>query len=303
MSEELQKTTPAAENDFSDAEALPKAQNQFKFYVKKFLKKKTAVVSLVFILALIVIAFVAPYIAPYDPSAPDYYNLYSAPSAQHLMGTDEFGRDVFSRILVGSRLSLGSALTAVVAGTALGTVLGLLAGYYGGLMDGIVMRCCDVLFAFPDILLAIAIVAIIGPGTINVIIAVAVFTVPSFARIMRSATIQVKGSLYVEVARSLGCPDRRILWTHIFPGTIQSMIVNFTMRIGTAILAGASLSFLGFGADVTVPEWGAMLSTARNYMTTAPHLVYAPGVVIFLTVLAFNLFGDGLRDTLDPKLK
>lgn len=286
-----------------DAEALPKAQNQFRMYLKKFLRRHTAVISLIFILALVVIAVIAPYIAPYDPAAPDYYNLYSAPSAEHLMGTDEFGRDVFSRILVGSRLSLGSALTAVVTGAALGTVLGLLAGYYGGLVDGVVMRCCDVLFAFPDILLAIAIVAIIGPGTINVIIAVAVFTVPSFARIMRSATIQVKNSLYVEVARSLGCPDSRILWVHIFPGTIQSMIVNFTLRIGTAILAGASLSFLGFGADVTVPEWGAMLSTARNYMTTAPHLVYAPGATIFLTVLAFNLFGDGLRDTLDPKLK
>lgn len=302
MSEKLQNAAPA-ETAMDAAEALPKAQNQFKNYVKKFFRKYTAVISLIFILALVVIAIIAPYIAPYDPAAPDYYNLYAAPSAQHLMGTDEFGRDVFSRILVGSRLSLGSALTAVIVGAALGTVLGLFAGYYGGLIDGIVMRCCDVLFAFPDILLAIAIVAIIGPGTINVIIAVAVFTVPSFARIMRSATIQVKNSLYVEVARSLGCPDGRILWVHIFPGTIQSMIVNFTMRIGTAILAGASLSFLGFGADVTVPEWGAMLSTARNYMTTAPHLVYAPGAVIFLTVLAFNLFGDGLRDTLDPKLK
>lgn len=302
MSEKLQNAAPV-ETTMDAAEALPKPQNQFKNYAKKFFRKYTAVISLIFILALVVIAIIAPYIAPYDPAAPDYYNLYAAPSAQHLMGTDEFGRDVFSRILVGSRLSLGSALTAVIAGAALGTVLGLFAGYYGGLIDGIVMRCCDVLFAFPDILLAIAIVAIIGPGTINVIIAVAVFTVPSFARIMRSATIQVKNSLYVEVARSLGCPDGRILWVHIFPGTIQSMIVNFTMRIGTAILAGASLSFLGFGADVTVPEWGAMLSTARNYMTTAPHLVYAPGAVIFLTVLAFNLFGDGLRDTLDPKLK
>lgn len=303
MAETLHTTSPARSEDFSEAEVLPEAQKQFFVYCKKFVKKKTAVISLAFIVLLILIAIFGPLIAPYDPAAPDYSNLLAGPSAKHLMGTDEFGRDVFSRLLVGTRLSLSCALIAVIAGTALGTFLGLLAGYYGGIIESIVMRGCDILFAFPDILLAIAIVAIIGSGTVNVIIAVMVFTVPSFARIMRSATIQVKNSLYVEVARSVGCPDRRILWTHIFPGTIQSMIVNFTMRIGTAILAGASLSFLGFGADVTVPEWGAMLSTARNYITTAPHLVYAPGIAIFLTVLAFNLLGDGLRDTLDPKLK
>ncbi len=299
----MPEETRTTANDFSAAEALPKAQKQFTVYAKKFVKKKAALISLIFIVLLLIVAIVGPAIAPYDPAAADYNNMRAGPSAAHLLGTGEFGRDVFSRLLAGTRQSLFSALIAVVAGTALGTVLGLLAGYYGGLVESIVMRGCDILFAFPDILLAIAIVAIIGPGTINVIIAVAVFTVPSFARIMRSATIQVKNSLYVEVARSLGCPDGRILWVHIFPGTIQSMIVNFTMRIGTAILAGASLSFLGFGADVTAPEWGAMLTTARNYMDTAPHLVYAPGVAIFLTVLAFNLLGDGLRDTLDPKLK
>jgi glutathione transport system permease protein len=301
MSEEIKKAPQ--EPAVNEAEALPKAQNQFHFYVKKFARRKTALVALIFIALLIVVAIIGPAIAPYDPATPDYSSYLTGPTAKHLLGTDEFGRDVLSRIIVGSRLSLTCALSAVIVGAALGTLLGLLAGYYGGIIESIVMRGSDILFAFPDILLAIAIVAILGPGTLNVIIAVAVFTVPSFARIMRSATLQVKNSLYVEVARSLGCPDRRILWVHIFPGTIQSMIVNFTMRIGTAILAAASLSFLGFGADVTVPEWGAMLSTARNYMTTAPHLVYAPGIVIFLTVLAFNLVGDGLRDTLDPKLK
>jgi glutathione transport system permease protein len=187
-------------------------------------------------------------------------------------------------------------------GTALGILFGLIAGFYGGWIDSLIMRCCDILFSFPDILLAIAIVAILGPGMINVIIAVAVFTVPSFARIIRSATISVKESLYVEVARSIGCKNWRILWVHIFPGTIQSMIVNFTMRVGTAILAASSLSFLGFGANVTEPDWGAMLSQGRNYLNTAPHIVLFPGILIFLTVLAFNLLGDGLRDTLDPKM-
>ena len=186
---------------------------------------------------------------------------------------------------------------------ALSRSLGLLAGYYGGWIEMLVMRGADVLFSFPDILLAIAIVALLGPGIVNVFIAVAVFTVPSFARIMRSATLAVKGSLYVEVARSLGCKDGRILFVHIFPGTLQSLIVNFTMRIGSAIMAASSLSFLGFGANIADPEWGAMLSLGRSYLSTAPHMVYLPGLVIFITVLAFNLFGDGLRDPLDPKIK
>ena len=196
---------------------------------------------------------------------------------------------------------LGDKLTGVIM--TIGTVLGLLAGYYGGWIEMLVMRGADVLFSFPDILLAIAIVALLGPGIINVFIAVAVFTVPSFARMMRSATLAVKSCLYVEVARSLGCKDGRILFIHIFPGTIQTLIVNFTMRIGSAIMAASSLSFLGFGADVTSPEWGAMLSQSRSYLNTAPHMVYFPALVIFITVLAFNLFGDGLRDTLDPKIK
>jgi glutathione transport system permease protein len=288
---------------FRAEEVLPKPKSRTKEFVKKFVKNKTAVISLIFILFLVVVALFGSSVVPYDPDAPDYGAIFQSPSAAHWWGTDEYGRDVFSRLLVGTRLSLGVALVSVVVGAALGVVLGVLAGYYGGILDALIMRSCDVLFAFPDILLAIAVVAIIGPGVINVMIAIAVFTVPSFARVIRSATITVKESLYVEVARSLGCKDRRILWVHIFPGTIQSIIVNFTMRIGTAILAEASLSFLGFGANVTEPDWGSMLSQSRNYLNTAPHLVLFPGVLIFLTVLAFNLLGDGLRDTLDPKIK
>lgn len=298
-----EKKTIMLDEEFRDDAVLPKPKSRVKEFVKKFVKNKTAVISFIFIMFLVVAAFIGPYIAPYDAAAPDYNALLQGSTKAHIWGTDEFGRDVFSRLLVGSRLSLGVALSSVLIGAAGGVILGVLAGYYGGFLDSLIMRSCDVLFAFPDILLAIAVVAIIGPGVINVMIAVAVFTVPSFARIMRSATLTVKESLYVEVARSLGCKDRRILWVHIFPGTIQSMIVNFTMRIGTAILAAASLSFLGFGANVTEPDWGAMLSQSRNYLTTAPHLVLYPGILIFLTVLAFNLLGDGLRDTLDPKIK
>lgn len=289
-------------NQFEDAEALPVQKSRRKEFVQKFLKRKTAVISLFFIVLLLLAAVFGSFVAPYDADQADYNSILQGPSSAHIWGTDEFGRDIFSRLLVGTRLSLASALSATIVGTALGIILGLIAGYYGGWIDSLIMRICDILFSFPDILLAIAIVAILGPGITNVIIAVAVFTVPSFARIIRSATISVKESLYVEVARSIGCKNWRILWIHVFPGTIQSVIVNFTMRVGTAILAASSLSFLGFGANVTQPDWGAMLSQGRNYLNTAPHIVLFPGILIFLTVLAFNLLGDGLRDTLDPRM-
>ena len=302
QNEQLQNNLSFEEN-YIDENIIADKSSKTKEFIKKFMKRKTAVVAFVIMVFLLIIAIAGPSLAPYDPAAYDYDNLLAGPSAEHWFGTDQFGRDIFSRILAGAPLTLGVSLSSVIVGAALGTVLGLLAGYYGGWLEMLVMRGADVLFSFPDILLAIAIVAILGPGIVNVFIAVAVFTVPSFARIMRSATLAVKSSLYVEVARSLGCKDGRLLFVHIFPGTMQSLIVNFTMRIGSAIMAASSLSFLGFGANVTDPEWGAMLSQSRSYLTTAPHMVYLPGLVIFVTVLAFNLFGDGLRDTLDPKIK
>lgn len=305
MSETQEKINKAAdfESNYIDETIQAEKSSKAKVFIKKFLRRKTAVAGFVVILFLVLVAVIGPFITPYSPTEYDYANVLAGPSLQHFFGTDHYGRDILSRMIVGTRLTLGVSLTAVVAGAAIGTVLGLLAGYYGGVLEMLVMRGSDVLFSFPDILLAIAIVAILGPGIINVLIAVMVFTIPSFARLMRSATLSVKESLYVEVAQSLGCGDGRLLAVHIFPGTIQSLIVNFTMRIGTAIMAAASLSFLGFGANVTEPEWGAMLSQGRNYIGIASHLVYFPGLVIFVTVLAFNLFGDGLRDTLDPKIK
>ena len=300
---EQAKINTSFEENYIDENIKVSTDGKVKAFIKKFMKRKTAVVAFIVMVLLLILAIVGPYIAPYPAEAYDYDNILAGPSAKHLFGTDQFGRDILSRIMAGAPLTLGVALSSVIVGAALGTVLGLFAGYYGGWIEMLVMRGADVLFSFPDILLAIAIVACLGPGIVNVFIAVAVFTVPSFARIMRSATLAVKGSLYVEVARSLGCKDGRILFKHIFPGTIQSLIVNFTMRIGSAIMAASSLSFLGFGANVTDPEWGAMLSQGRSYLSTAPHMVYLPGLVIFVTVLAFNLFGDGLRDTLDPKIK
>ncbi|HIV35986.1 MAG TPA: ABC transporter permease subunit [Candidatus Negativibacillus faecipullorum] len=301
--EKEQQQNTDFEKNYIDENIKADQDSKAKAFIKKFMKRKTAVLGLIVIVVLVIIAIIGPYITPYDYTAYDYMNTLAGPSPEHLFGTDQYGRDILSRMLVGTRLTLGVSLSAVVIGAALGTVLGLLAGYYGGVIEMLVMRGSDVLFSFPDILLAIAIVAILGPGIINVLIAVMVFTIPSFARIMRSATLAVKGSLYVEVAQSLGCKDSRLLFVHIFPGTIQSLIVNFTMRIGSAIMAAASLSFLGFGANVSEPEWGAMLSQGRNYIGIASHMVYFPGLIIFITVLAFNLFGDGLRDTLDPKIK
>lgn len=291
------------EKTYIDENIQSDKDGRFKSFLKKFLKRKTSVAGLIIIFLLVIIAIIGPYVTPYDYTEYDYANTLAGPSAKHWFGTDNYGRDILSRMLVGTRLTLGVALSSVVVGAALGSILGLLAGYYGGIIEMLVMRSSDVLFSFPDILLAIAIVAILGPGIINVFIAVMVFTVPSFARIMRSSTLAVKNSLYVEVAQSLGCNDFRLLFVHIFPGTIQSLIVNFTMRIGSAIMAAASLSFLGFGANVSEPEWGAMLSQGRSYLGIASHMVYFPGLIIFITVLAFNLFGDGLRDTLDPKIK
>ena len=258
-------TNASFEENYIDENVAVKT-NKTKEFIKKFLKRKTAVAAFIVMCFLLLIAIVGPQLAPYAPNAYDYNNILAGPSAAHPFGTDQFGQDIFSRILAGAPLTLGVSLSSVIVGAAIGTVLGLLAGYYGGWIEMLVMRGADVLFSFPDILLAIAIVAILGPGILNVFIAVAVFTVPSFARMMRSATLAVKGSLYVEVAQSLGCKDGRILFVHIFPGTIQTLIVNFTMRIGSAIMAASSLSFLGFGANVTDPEWGAMLSQSRSYL-------------------------------------
>ncbi|WP_229692100.1 ABC transporter permease [Paenibacillus radicis (ex Gao et al. 2016)] len=272
-------------------------------FIRKFSKQKLSLVAGIFIILLLLVAIFGPYLTPYDPDAPDYDSMLSGPSLKHWAGTDEYGRDILSRLIEGTRLSLAVSLSAVFIAAFFGTILGLLSGFYGKWLDRLIMRSSDVLFSFPDILLAIGIVAILGPGLTNVVIAVAVFGIPSFARMIRSVTLSAKETLFVEAARSMGAKDRRIIWRHIFPETLPSVIVNVTMKIGGAILAASSLSFLGMGAKPTEPDWGAMLSMGRDYLSIAPHVVYFPGLIIFLTVLAFNLVGDGLQDALDPKMK
>ncbi len=271
---------------------------------RRFRRQPVAMLAGTFVVLLILLAVFAPWIAPFDAENYfDYDRLTEGPSAMHWFGVDSLGRDIFSRVLLGTRLSLISGFFSVAIGAAVGTALGLLAGYYEGWWDRIIMRISDVLFAFPGILLAIAVVAIMGSGMANVVIAVAIFSIPAFARLVRGNTLVLKQMTYIESARSIGASDFIIIMRHILPGTLSSIVVYFTMRIGTSIITAASLSFLGLGAQPPTPEWGAMLNEARADMVMAPHVALFPSLAIFLTVLAFNLLGDGLRDALDPKLK
>ena len=271
---------------------------------RKFRKQPVALAAGAFVIALVIVAILAPWIVPYDPETFfDYDRLNAPPSWQHLFGVDSLGRDIFSRILMGARISLAAGFISVAVGALFGTVLGLIAGFYEGWPDRIIMRICDVLFAFPGILLAIGIVAILGGGMANVIIAVAIFSVPTFARLVRGNTLVLKHLTFIEAARSIGAGDGTLIARHIFPGTISAVVVYFSLRIGTSIITAASLSFLGMGAQPPTPEWGAMLDAARSDMMTAPHVAIFPAIAIFVTVLAFNLLGDGLRDALDPKIE
>jgi glutathione transport system permease protein len=270
---------------------------------RKFRMQHVAFGALIFVALLVLVAVLAPWIVPFDAeNFFDYDRINQGPSAMHWFGVDPLGRDIFSRILMGARISLAAGFLSVVLGAIIGTLLGLLAGFYGGWWDRIVMRISDVLFAFPGVLLALGVVAILGSGMTNVIIAVSVFSVPAFARLVRGNTLVLKNLTYIEATRSIGASDWTIMLRHILPGTISAIVVYFTMRLGTSIITAASLSFLGMGAQPPTPEWGAMLNEARADMVNAPHVALFPSLAIFVTVLAFNLLGDGLRDALDPKL-
>lgn len=284
-------------------EPTEKMRKPLAEFWRRFKKQKVAVIALIFIITLVLMAVFAPFVAPYDPTIPDYNAVLQGPSAAHWAGTDTYGRDIFSRIIWGARISLSVGFLSVTLGALAGVSLGIISGYYGRWIDSAVMRLCDLLLAFPGILLAIAVIAILGPGITNVIYAVAIFSIPVFARLARGTTLQLKRTVYVDASRAIGVKDRVIMLRHILPGTLPNVIVYFSMRIGTSILTAASLSFIGLGAQPPSPEWGAMLADGRSYMGVADHLTLFPGIAIFLTVLGFNLFGDGLRDALDPKLR
>jgi peptide/nickel transport system permease protein len=255
------------------------------------------------VVLLILVAILAPYIAPYDPFHQDLANSMSGPSLMHLAGTDVHGRDIFSRMIHGTRISLRIGFLGMLLGCVIGVVLGLVSGYYGARLDTLIMRLLDVQLAFPGLLVAICIIAIIGPGLENVILAVGIFSVPLFARVTRGQVLTLKEQEFILAARMMGAQDGRIMLTHLLPNAVAPILVLCTLRIATAILTAASLSFLGLGAQPPTPEWGAMLSDGRAYLSVAPHVATTPGLAILITVLAFNLLGDGLRDALDPRLK
>ena len=264
---------------------------------------RLALPGLAIVLAFVFAGVFAPFLATHDPYAIDLANALVGPSAQHWFGTDELGRDLYSRIVYGARISLFEGLFSVALAMSVGVPLGVLAGYFGGLADTLIMRVIDVLLAFPGVLLAIVIVSVLGPSLVNAMIAVAIYTVPIFTRLARSSTMSVKEELYIEACRAVGMGHARILLRHIFPNISATLFVMATLRVAIAILTAASLSFLGLGAQAPLPEWGAMLSNSRNAILIAPHVALFPGMAIILLVLGLNLFQDGLRTALDPRSK
>lgn len=288
---------------------------------RRLFRRKSAIVGLVILGILVFVALTAQWIAPYDPiksmldvkdypidkpvkRGPPCVHIFGCPQdqPQHIMGLDGNNRDEFSRLLHGARVSLVIGFTTVTFAIIIGTVLGALAGYFGGWIDNLIMRTMDVLLAFPSLLLAIAIVTVLGPGLQNALLAIGIVSIPAYARVVRASVLSVREMEYVSATRALGGDTMQILFRRILPNALTPLIVQGTLGIATAILDAAALSFLGLGAQPPTPEWGSMLGAERNQVFTAPHLVFFPGVAIALTVLSFNLLGDGLRDALDPRL-
>ena len=270
---------------------------------KRFMRRKFSVIGAVILLIFLFTAIFGPMLCTQDPMANDPKNMHGAPSAEHWFGTDYLGRDTFTRIVYGARVSLSLSLTGVVCGSAVGIVLGVCAGYFGKWVDSLISRMIDILLAFPGLLLGIVIVAILGKGLVNTAIAIAIMSVPSVARMVRGVVLSLRGSEYISACRVMGASNLWIIGTHIIPNSISQIIVNMTLSLGTSILTAASLSFLGLGVQPPDPEWGAMLSKAREVVRQYPREALIPGIAITLVVLSFSLVGDGLRDALDPKLK
>lgn len=271
--------------------------------LRKLARHRSAMVGLVITAIIAALALLAPLIAPHDPLHQNLRQALAPPSATHWMGTDEFGRDIFSRILFGAGISLQVGLLVVFVSGVSGVILGLLAGFYGGWVDMVISRAIEILLAFPGLLLAIAIVTILGPSLVNALIAISIANIPRYARVTRGVVLAEKQRDYVAATRALGSRDGRLMFRHVLPNILAPIIVLATLGIASAILTAASLSFLGLGAQPPEPEWGAMLSTGRSYIRRAWWITVFPGLAIMITVLAFNLFGDGLRDILDPKTK
>jgi peptide/nickel transport system permease protein len=291
---------------FAEEEGLQMYQTQwdrFKLVVRRLWKNKAAVLGLFVVVFLVMFCLLAPYIAPYSPLKLNIPERLQPPSLNHLLGTDQFGRDILSRLLYGGRLSLGVGIISVVLGLVPGVILGLASGFLRGNVDAAIMRGVDIMMALPSILLALLIVTVLGPGLTNTMIAVGIGGIPSMIRLVRGKVLSIRETEYIEAARSIGANDWRIMIRHILPNCAAPIIVVATMRLPSAIIMAASLSFIGLGAQAPTPEWGAMLASGRHFLTTSWWICTFPGLAIFLAVLGLNMFGDGLRDALDPKLK
>lgn len=280
-----------------------KSQNAFAVFWRRFKRNKGAMVCLIIIAVIFVACYAAPLIAPYEYDAINSRALCKGPSLAHPFGTDDLGRDIFSRCLYGGMYSLTIGVVATIISSMLGMLLGAVSGFFGGKVDMLMMRVCDVIQAIPNMLLSIVIAAVLGNGFENLIIALALGGLAHNVRMVRAATLSVSKVDYVEAATALNCSKLRIIFTHIIPNTLTPVIVGFTMGVPQHILAAAGLAYIGLGIQPPNPEWGAMLSGARDYLTKAPHMLIFPGLMIAITVLCFNLLGDGIRDALDPKLK
>ena len=272
--------------------------------LRQFLRNRGATIGAVLVLLVVLVALLAPMLAPYNPIEMHPKDRLRPPSAQYWMGTDHYGRDIFSRIVYGSRISLQVGILANLFSVILGMVIGLTAGYYGGAFDGIVMRFMDMIFAFPGTLLAISIIGLIGKRSLTwVMIAIAIVWIPMYARLIRGSVLSARELPYIEAARLIGVRDGRIMWRHILPNVVAPVLVVLTLCIGVAIRNTAALSFLGMGAQPPTPEWGLMLYETKQFMRMAPWVTIFPGMAILITVIGFNLIGDGLRTALDPRMK
>ncbi len=296
-------TTAAPAGGVADATRRQSSVGVRSFFERLF-KTRLSAAALAVIVLLILLALFAPLVAPYKPDAVDFASVLKGPSREHLLGTDNLGRDMLSRTIYGTRVSLQVGIIAVGISLAIGTLLGLVAGYMNGsFVDSLIMRCMDALLAFPTLVLALAITAALGPSLTNVMIAVGVVGIPAYARLIRGQVLSVGQREYVEAARTVGASDSRIIWRHILPNVTAPLIVQASIGVAFAILAEASLSFLGLGVQPPTPSWGGMLSIGKDYLQYAAWMAIAPGAAIFLTVLAFNFLGDGIRDALDPHLR
>ena len=280
-----------------------KGQSEFSRFVYQLSKNKMAMIGLVILLIEVLIAIFATQIAPYGYQEIDPTALRQAPSAKHWFGTDEIGRDIFSRVVVGTRYSLSMGIIATAISSVIGIVIGAVAGFAGGMTDNIIMRALDVIQSLPGMLLTIVMSAVLGSGYFNTILALSVGAIPGQARMLRANMLKQRKAEYIEAAYSINCFRARIIFTHLVPNSISANIVGMTMGVAHTIIQAASLSFIGLGVQPPTPDWGAMLSGARAFIRKSPHMVIFPGLAIAVTVLAVNMLGDGIRDALDPKLK